>query len=109
MRRPLLRSRRAARRRGFTLVEVLVALGIVAIALTAGLKATAALTDNARRAAMQQLSPSKSSLLWDLWNEATPKLMERAEVPTLLLRYEDLRAILMDTESYVNSRPRRPP
>ncbi len=35
--------------RGFTLVEVMVALGIVAIALTAGLKATAALTDNARR------------------------------------------------------------
>lgn len=38
-----------AQQRGFTLVEVLVALGIVAIALAAGLKATAALTDNARR------------------------------------------------------------
>ena len=35
--------------RGFTLVEVLVALGIVAIALTAGLQATAALTRHARR------------------------------------------------------------
>ena len=35
--------------RGFTLVEVLVALGIVAIALTAGLQATAALTRNAGR------------------------------------------------------------
>jgi general secretion pathway protein I len=35
--------------RGFTLVEVLVALGIVAIALTAGLQATAALTRNAQR------------------------------------------------------------
>lgn len=34
---------------GFTLVEVLVALGIVAIALTAGLQATAALTRNAQR------------------------------------------------------------
>ena len=34
---------------GFTLIEVLVALGIVAIALTAGLRATAALTDNAMR------------------------------------------------------------
>ena len=35
--------------RGFTLVEVLVALSITAIALVAGLKATAALTDNAAR------------------------------------------------------------
>ena len=35
--------------RGFTLVEVLVALGIVAIALTAGLQATGALTRNADR------------------------------------------------------------
>jgi general secretion pathway protein I len=37
--------------RGFTLVEVLVALAITAIALVAGLKATAALTDNAGRQA----------------------------------------------------------
>lgn len=36
---------------GFTLVEVLVALAITAIALVAGLKATAALTDNAGRQA----------------------------------------------------------
>jgi general secretion pathway protein I len=35
--------------RGFTLVEVLVALGIVAIALVAGLQASAALTNNAQR------------------------------------------------------------
>jgi len=34
---------------GFTLVEVLVALAIVAIALAAGLQATAALTNNALR------------------------------------------------------------
>lgn len=34
---------------GFTLVEVLVALAIVAIALLAGLKATTALTNNAMR------------------------------------------------------------
>lgn len=35
--------------RGFTLVEVLVALGIVAIALMAGMQATAALTRHAQR------------------------------------------------------------
>jgi general secretion pathway protein I len=36
-------------RRGFTLVEVLVALAVVAITLGAGLKAAAALTTNAQR------------------------------------------------------------
>ena len=41
------RARQSAR--GFTLVEVLVALGIVAIALLAGLQATAALTRHAQR------------------------------------------------------------
>jgi general secretion pathway protein I len=35
--------------RGFTLVEILVALAIVAIALSAGLQATTALTSNALR------------------------------------------------------------
>jgi len=35
--------------RGFTLIEVLVSLGIVAIALVAGLQASAALTTNAQR------------------------------------------------------------
>lgn len=34
---------------GFTLIEVLVALGIVAIALAAGARATMALTNNAQR------------------------------------------------------------
>ncbi len=37
------------RTRGFTLVEVLVALGIVAVALAAGVRATASLTRNAER------------------------------------------------------------
>jgi general secretion pathway protein I len=37
------------RARGFTLIEVLVALTIVAIALIAGLQATSALTRNAQR------------------------------------------------------------
>ena len=36
-------------RQGFTLIEVLVALAIVAIALAAGLRATTALTSNAQR------------------------------------------------------------
>lgn len=49
MRRELAATRRRAR--GFTLVEVLVALGIVAIALVAGLQATSALTRNAQRQA----------------------------------------------------------
>lgn len=41
--------RRHGAARGFTLVEVLVALGIVAIALLAGLQVTSALTRNAAR------------------------------------------------------------
>jgi general secretion pathway protein I len=35
--------------KGFTLIEVLVALGIVAVALAAGVRATASLTQNAER------------------------------------------------------------
>ena len=42
--------------RGFTLVEVLVALAIVAIALTAGLRATLALTRTAERQTDQLLA-----------------------------------------------------
>ena len=42
-------QRGAATCLGFTLVEVLVALAIVAIAMTAGLKASASLTRNAER------------------------------------------------------------
>jgi general secretion pathway protein I len=42
-------NRRTPPAAGFTLIEVLVALGIVAIALTAGLQATTALTSNALR------------------------------------------------------------
>jgi general secretion pathway protein I len=46
-----MRAHVAAPSRGFTLVEVLVALAIVAIALMAGLQATTALTRNALRQA----------------------------------------------------------
>jgi general secretion pathway protein I len=42
-------GKRLGLRAGFTLIEVLVALGIVAIALTAGLKATASLARNSVR------------------------------------------------------------
>jgi general secretion pathway protein I len=49
MRRPLRIGKLPSRNTGFTLIEVLVALGIVAIALTAGLKATASLSRNAQR------------------------------------------------------------
>lgn len=42
-------NRRTWVQRGFTLVEVMVALAVVAIALAAGFKAAGALTDNASR------------------------------------------------------------
>ena len=41
--------------RGFTLIEVLVALGIVAVTLLAGLKATGALSHNAQRQTLAML------------------------------------------------------
>lgn len=44
-------TRRAARARGFTLIEVLVALAIVGITLAAGLRAAGSVTDNAQRLA----------------------------------------------------------
>lgn len=43
--------RRQAPASGFTLVEVLVALAIVAVALAAGMRAAGALTDNSQRLA----------------------------------------------------------
>ena len=49
-------SDRARAQVGFTLIEVLVALGIVAIALMAGLRATDALSRNASRQSSQWLA-----------------------------------------------------
>ena len=42
-------NRRSRQRRGFTLIEVMVALSITAIAVLAGIRATSALTGNATR------------------------------------------------------------
>ncbi len=43
------RAERAGRQRGLTLIEVLVALAIVAVTLATGIKAAGALTGNAQR------------------------------------------------------------
>ena len=48
-------NRRADSPSGFTLIEVLVALGIVAVALLAGLRATGALSHNAQRQTLSLL------------------------------------------------------
>ena len=48
-------NRRAHSPTGFTLIEVLVALGIVAVALLAGLRATGALSNNAQRQTLSLL------------------------------------------------------
>jgi general secretion pathway protein I len=45
----ILRVKKRSTSKGFTLVEVLVALGIVAVALAAGVRTSAALTRNAER------------------------------------------------------------
>lgn len=48
-------NRRTHSPSGFTLIEVLVALGIVAVALLAGLRATGALSHNAQRQTLSLL------------------------------------------------------
>ncbi|MBL8326511.1 MAG: type II secretion system minor pseudopilin GspI [Rubrivivax sp.] len=63
---------RARQRRGFTLLEVLVALAIVAIALSAGLRAAGVLTDNAGRLA------EVTAAQWCADNQLTAMRLARA-------------------------------
>jgi general secretion pathway protein I len=64
------------RARGFTLIEVLVALAIVAIALGAGIQAAGALTSNAQRIADVSLAQ------WCVDNRLTAlKLAGRSRLP----------------------------
>jgi general secretion pathway protein I len=60
---------------GFTLVEVLVALAIVAIALGAGIKAAGALTDNAERLA------DITGAQWCADNQLTGLKLLRGQMP----------------------------
>ncbi len=65
------------RTRGFTLIEVMVALAIVAVTLGAGMKAAGALTDNAQRIV------EVTSAQWCAENELTElKLTKFFQVPT---------------------------
>lgn len=60
---------------GFTLIEVMVALAIVAIALMAGLQASSALTRNAARQAQvlgAQLCAENQLTLWRLQRQLPP-------------------------------------
>jgi general secretion pathway protein I len=65
-------SRPGGPRRGFTLLEVMVALAIVAIALAAGLRASGALTDNAARLADVTMAQ------WCADNQLTALRLQRA-------------------------------
>ncbi|MBC7995190.1 MAG: type II secretion system protein [Rhizobacter sp.] len=69
--------RRTRRFKGFTLIEVMVALAIVAVTLGAGMKAAGALSDNAQRIL------EVTSAQWCAENELTElKLTKFFQVPT---------------------------
>lgn len=69
--------RAQSRKRGFTLIEVMVALAIVAVTLGAGMKAAGALADNAQR--MIEVTSAQ----WCAENELTElKLTRFFQVPT---------------------------
>ena len=70
-------QRRTRRFQGFTLIEVMVALAIVAVTLGAGMKAAGALSDNAQRIF------EVTSAQWCAENELTElKLTKFFQVPT---------------------------
>ena len=66
---------------GFTLIEVLMALGIVAIALMAGMQATAALTRNAMRQSTQILAQlcAENELIKIRLSQQMPGVGERSQ------------------------------
>lgn len=69
--------RRSRPQKGFTLIEVMVALAIVAVTLGAGMKAAGALADNAQRIV------EVTSAQWCAENELTElKLTRFFQVPT---------------------------
>lgn len=70
--RPTSPARPAPRDRGFTLVEVLVALTIVALCLAAGLRAAGAMTSNSDRLAINSLAQ------WCAENELTEMRLTKA-------------------------------
>jgi general secretion pathway protein I len=77
MKRTDLLGRRGRPERGLTLIEVLVALAIVAITLAAGIKAAGALTGNAQRLV------DVTSAQWCADNQLTALKLQRGSMPSV--------------------------